>query len=144
MEFPEGYDHAEAKRRAGVLVARLNEEFNTSCHFDNSIQDASFHALLAVPGVSTEAGTQISVRLSCYARLAVVMAKHPGAYTGLDDAVTQGALTERDRARVETALHALGYVIVPEELLHRPYDGVTNLNSYQESATWWTRFFNYI
>ncbi|MFH8712803.1 hypothetical protein [Streptomyces zaomyceticus] len=42
---------------------------------------------------------------------------------------------------------SLGYVLVPEPALHRPYDGVTSLGTHTSprgEATWWIRFFDYL
>ncbi|WP_244205477.1 hypothetical protein [Streptomyces bobili] len=35
----------------------------------------------------------------------------------------------------------LGYLIVPEELLERDYDGPSRLPSHVQRPSWWHRFF---
>ncbi|MEU6222495.1 hypothetical protein [Streptomyces sp. NPDC047042] len=147
LEFPEDFDHPRAKELLTELHARLEQAFSHPCTVDRHVQDASFHALVGVPAEATGAGVHIGIRLSNYADLAVVTLPDPGAHDSLDDAVARGDLTETDRRRVEDALSDLGFVTVPERLLHRPYDGVTPLSGFRNPdhpATWWTRFFDYI
>jgi hypothetical protein len=49
-----------------------------------------------------------------------------------------------DRARVEGALQALGYVVVSEVLLRAEYDGDSELRWHGFHPTWWNRFFSYL
>ncbi len=147
LEFPDGFDHPRARRLLTELHARLEKEFAHPCTVDRHIQDASFHALVGVPAEAAGAGVHIGIRLSNYADLAVITLPSPGIHQSLDDAVSQGDLTETDRRKVENALSELGFTTVAERLLHRPYDGVTALNEFRNPdhpATWWTRFFDYV
>jgi len=147
LEFPDNFDHARAKRLMGELHIRLEEEFSHSCTLDGHVQDASFHALVGVPAEATEARVHIGIRLSNYADLAVITVPSPGIHGSLDEAVTQGDLTETDRQKLENTLSELGFTTVSEHLLQHPYDGVTSLSDFRNPdhpATWWTRFFDYI
>jgi hypothetical protein len=147
LEFPDDFDHPRAKSLLAELESRLEAEFSHPCTGDRCVQDASFHALVVIPAEATGAGVHIAIRLSNYADFAVITVDRPRAYTSLDDAVARGDLTEEDRHRVENTLSRLGFVLVPERLLHLPYDGVTDLGDFRNEdypATWWTRFFDYI
>ncbi|MGX1132029.1 hypothetical protein RKD49_004219 [Streptomyces glaucescens] len=160
LEFPDGFDLAQARMRALLLRKRLNDVFSREhqnpVRLDDRIQDASYYFALRIPPRATEAGEWICVRLSNYGDLAVILAPRPDSHPDLDAAVAAGALSEGDRKRVETTLTDLGYRVVPPRLLHRPYDGVTWLadsetdermaaHSVQPGeATWWTRFFEYL
>ena len=46
-----------------------------------------------------------------------------------------------DLAKVNRALSDLGYVVVPEELLERDYDGTSRLPWNVQHASWWHRYF---
>ncbi|NBE52938.1 hypothetical protein [Streptomyces boluensis] len=135
LEFPKGFDHERAASRAARLGERLSEVFDGPCSVDRT-QDASCYFTVDVPPRLTEAQEWIGVRLSNYGDLAVVTAPE---------------LAVEDRRRVEAELSGAGYVLVPERLLRRPYDGVTWLNDEVPGpnyglgrATWWTRFFDYL
>jgi hypothetical protein len=56
-------------------------------------------------------------------------------------------MSEGDRDRVETALVGSGYVVLPEDVLWRPYDGSNEAlrRFYDERhPSWFIRFFDYI
>ncbi|MEU6671215.1 hypothetical protein [Streptomyces sp. NPDC046727] len=143
LEHPDGFDHPAARLRAARLRDRLSEDFGWPCDLDEGIQDASYSFSVHVPARATEAGGFLAVRLSNYGDLAVVTTPAPGGHEDLDDAVCDGALSEADHVRVTTALSDLGHRLVPQRLLHRPYDGVTWLAA-EDCATWWTRFFDHL
>ncbi|MBL1083340.1 hypothetical protein JK359_15315 [Streptomyces actinomycinicus] len=155
LEFPDGFDHAAAGARAVRLQERLGRDFGQPCSLD-AVQDASCYFRVSIPRQATEADVHIAVRLSNYGDLAAVTTPRPDSHEDLDQAVAEGALSGRDRRRVEDALSDLGYVLVPLRLLHRLYDGVTWLADdvpgavvagyppHQGRATWWTRFFEYL
>lgn len=147
LEFPHGFDHRRALARVHALVERLQTGFGCRCALDTDVQDASFHADIAVPAEATGAGERITMRLSNFGDLAVIAAENPGCYLDLDEAEAEGALTPADRRTVETAAVSLGYVLIPEPILRRPYDGVTRLGEHSSpygEATWWIRFFDYL
>ncbi|MFG2838095.1 hypothetical protein ACGFYE_24170 [Streptomyces zaomyceticus] len=147
LEFPDGFDHRRAVARVQALTERLQADFGRTCVLDTGVQDASFHATVVVPAEATAAGEQITIRLSNHGDLAVVAAEQPGSYADLDEAEEAGALASADRRTVETAVASLGYVLIPEPALHRPYDGVTSLGAYtgpHSEPTWWIRFFDYL
>ncbi|WP_351225801.1 hypothetical protein [Streptomyces sp. NPDC002133] len=144
LEFPDGFDHRRALARVHALVERLETGFDCRCVVDTAVQDASFHGDVVVPAEMAAAGKRITFRLSNFGAFAVVAAENPGSYLDLDEAQAQGALTPADRRTAEAAVVSLGYVLIPERALCRPYDGVTPLGEYSEGATWWTRFFDYL
>ncbi|WP_030214722.1 hypothetical protein [Streptomyces bikiniensis] len=146
LEFPYGFDHPRALARVRALVDRLQTAFDCRCPADTGVQDASFHATVCVPAEATGAGERIVVRLSNFGDLAVASADFPGCYGDLDEAEEAGALTSADRRTVEEAARSLGYVLIPESALRRPYDGVTRMAEWalRGEVTWWTRFFDYL
>ncbi|MBO1419930.1 hypothetical protein [Streptomyces sp. FH025] len=146
LEFPDSFDHPRAKAMLGELARHLDGAFSQPCAMDDHIQDASYHALVHIPGEATETGVGIGIRLSNFGDLAVITVEGPGVHDDLDDAVAKGALAEADRRRVEAAVRGAGYALVPERLLHRPYDGVTPLAEFTPDTppTWWTRFFDHL
>ncbi|UFR01891.1 hypothetical protein KBP30_12135 [Streptomyces sp. Go40/10] len=143
LEHPDGFDHPGARLRATRLRDRLTRDLGSPCRLDEGIQDASFSFCVDVPAEAVEAGVPLSVRLSNYGDLAAVTTEAPDGHDDLDDAVRDGALSEADRVRITTALSDLGYRLVPQRLLHRPYDGATWL-AREDQATWWTRFFDHL
>ncbi|UBI40894.1 MULTISPECIES: hypothetical protein [Streptomyces] len=79
--------------------------------------------------------------MSKFGSLALICAENPGAFLGTEDAQAQGELDAADLAKVEWALADLGYVVLPEELLERDYDGPSQLPSHVQRPSWWHRFF---
>jgi hypothetical protein len=71
--------------------------------------------------------------------------QNPGAYLGLDEAQALGDLDGRDRASVQRVVQGAGYVVVPEELLDRRYDGQSQIllssREPHRQPSWWDRFF---
>jgi hypothetical protein len=143
LEHPDGFERPAARLRATGLRDRLSQDFGRPCRLDDGIQDASFSFCVSVPAEATDAGELLAVRLSNYGSLAAVTTPVPDSRDDLDDAVRDGALSEADRARITAALSDLGYRLVPQRLLHRPYDGATWLAD-EDHATWWTRFFDHL
>ncbi|MFJ7776929.1 hypothetical protein [Streptomyces yangpuensis] len=156
LEFPYGFDHESARAQAMRLRDRLTHDFGTAWRLDDGIQDASYSFMLHHPAEATAAGVPLAVRLSNFGNLAVVTTPRPDSHGDLDEAVREGALTPADRSRIEAALAALGYTLVPSRPLHRLYDGVTWLADEPEGAfyvsygphrgraTWWTRYFEHL
>ncbi|CAM5234941.1 hypothetical protein ACFV83_28975 [Streptomyces pharetrae] len=153
LEFPDGFDLNRARMRAIQLRKRLNDEFGdgrheTPCRLDDRIQDASYYFGVRIPPRATEADEWICLRLSNYGDLVVITTPRPESHPDLDAAVAAGALSVRDRERVETVLSEMEYQLVPLPLLQRGYDGVTWLAEAETGdgspVTWWTRFFEYL
>ncbi len=96
----------------------------------------------------------LAVRLSNFGDLAVVTTPAPGSHDDLGHAVADGAVCETDRRRIKSALSGLGYVLVPQRLLHCLYDGVTWLaggtgavtsySAHRGRAAWWTGLFEHL
>ncbi|KOX11058.1 hypothetical protein [Streptomyces sp. NRRL B-3648] len=154
LEFPEGFDYPLARARAIRLKDRLDEAFGHPCKLDDQIQDASYYFKITLLAEATETRIPVGVRLSNYGNLAVATTPMPDSHDDLDQAVRGGALSVADRGRIEAALTEFGYTLIPPRLLHRPYDGVTDLaeegpcyagyGPYQGRATWWTRYFEHL
>ncbi|MFC7973973.1 hypothetical protein ACFUT3_01755 [Streptomyces cinereoruber] len=146
VEHPPGYDHAATRALFERLVARLDADFDTRCTADHQVQDASLHARVEVPTEATVCGERIVVSVSNFGSMAVVAAENPGVYSDTEEAAEAGALDITDLRKVERALTSLGYVLIPERLLTRPYDGLSPLASYRpgERVDWWARYFDYI
>ncbi|NGN68779.1 hypothetical protein G5C51_33420 [Streptomyces sp. A7024] len=147
LEYPPGYDPVRTRARFDRLVARLDADFATRCHADRNVQDASLHARVDVPAGATGRGVAIVVSVSNFGSMAVIAAENPGVYLDTADAVAEGALNIEDLATAERALTELDYVVLPESLLTRPYDGVSVLTSYYgegRPCDWWIRYFDYL
>ncbi|MDT0463210.1 hypothetical protein [Streptomyces gibsoniae] len=147
VERPRGYDHAATRAVFEQLVARLDAAFDTRCRVDRQVQDASLHARVEVPGEATTCQEQIVVSVSNFGSMAVVAAENPGVYDDTDEAVEAAVLDADDLRSIERALADLGYVLIPERLLTRPYDGVSPLATYRPAEPrpdWWIRYFDYI
>ncbi|WP_438490269.1 hypothetical protein [Streptomyces sp. S186] len=154
LEFPHGFDYARAGTQAARLAERLSRELARPCVLDGPMQDASYSFMVRIPAAATEAGVPLGIRLSNFGHLAVVTTPAPDGHDDLDQAMKGGALSATDRWRIDSALSDLGYLLVPQQLLHRLYDGRTWLAddvgeaiSYGEHrgrATWWTRFFDHL
>jgi hypothetical protein len=144
LEFPEGYDHERAEFMRRALLERLSREFGQPCS-GVSRQDASAYFGVHIPAAATEAGVALSVDLSNFGDLALVATA---------DGLTEDTISEPEWRIIESALSDLGYVRVPQRLLLRPYDGVSDLadgypevdwdGSPNDPVTWETRFFSYL
>ncbi|MFJ5922796.1 hypothetical protein ACIQF6_09335 [Kitasatospora sp. NPDC092948] len=147
-EYPPGYDNSATRARFDRLVSRLDSDFATRCRADRNVQDAGLHARADVPAAATRLGVKIVVSVSNFGSMAVVAAENPGEFLDTAEAVDEGALHVDDLATVERALTELGYVVLPERLLTRPYDGVRErLASYYgegRPCDWWIRYFDYL
>lgn len=89
------------------------------------MQDASFLGQIVVPAAATAKGVAVFVRVSNFGGLALLGAEGPGRY---DDAETLDLIAAGDRESVLTALVALDYVPLLEDVL----------------GTWFARFFDYL
>ncbi|MFI9783464.1 hypothetical protein ACIHEI_08155 [Kitasatospora sp. NPDC051984] len=147
-EFPPGYDHRATRALFDRLVERLEADFAAPCWADRHVQDASLHGRVEIPASATKLGEQIVVSVSNFGSMAVIAAENPGVHTDTAEAVEEGALAPADLEAVERALTELGYVVLPEELLTRPYDGVNEgFASYYGDGLpceWWIRYFDYL
>ncbi|MEU9030891.1 hypothetical protein AB0D46_25905 [Streptomyces sp. NPDC048383] len=148
MEFPDGFDYNRAEARAGKLSERLTREFGFPCPVSPA-QDASSYFSMGIDAQATEAGGHLGIRLSNYGDLASITTPARGGlnddlHGDLDEAVAEGAISQADRIRVETALSDLGYVLVQQRPLQRRYDGVHTDWVWAGEPTWWVRFFYYL
>lgn len=145
LEWPSDYSNSKAAASMKRLVSGLESAFGTQCPSEGDNQDSSEYGRVEIPATATVCGARIIVCLSKFEPLALVAADNPGAYLGLDDAQALGDLDAGDLARVQRAVQDAGYVVVPEEILNRRYDGPSRLDwaSYEphRGPSWWDRFF---
>ena len=144
---PTGYDHAVVRAAFDVLVERLDAEFDTSCRVDRQVEDASLHGRIEIPVEAVRGRAQLVVSVSNFGSMAVVSAENPGAYLDLAEALADHAADSGDLQAVQGILAALGFLVIPEELLTRPYDGISDLASHyppDRAPDWWIRFFDYL
>jgi hypothetical protein len=141
LEWPRDYDRSETAVLLGRLVARLEGDFAARCLAEQDTQDSSEYGRVVVPTEATVCGTRIVVCVSKFGSLALVCADNPGAFLGTEEAWAEGELDAADLAQVNRALADLGYLVVPEELLERDYDGPGRLPSHVQRPSWWHRFF---
>ncbi|MFF7530879.1 hypothetical protein ACIP6Q_06140 [Streptomyces bobili] len=141
LEWPRDYNRSETAVLLGRLVARLEGDFAARCLAEQDTQDSSEYGRVVVPTEATVCGTRIVVCVSKFGSLALVCADNPGAFLGTEEARAEGELDAADLARVNRALVDLGYLVVPEELLERDYDGPVRLPSHVQRPSWWHRFF---
>jgi hypothetical protein len=145
LECPRGYSSDDVAASFGHLLSRLEADFGAQCTAEREIQDSSQYGRIEIPAEVTACGTRIIVSVSKFGSLAVVSAENPGAFLGTTDAREEGELDDGDLNKAERVLSDLEYVLVPEELLTRRYDGVSRLalqgvgGRWQPS--WWDRFF---
>jgi hypothetical protein len=145
LEHPPRYDHRETRTAFNALVDRLDADFSTSCEADRHVQDASLHGRIEIPVEAVGGAAQIVVSVSNFGSMAVISAENPGAYLDLAEALADGAITGQDLRTVRRALDELGYRVIPEELLTRPYDGSSGLGYPPDRQwSWWIRFFDYL
>jgi hypothetical protein len=128
------------------LVGCISEAFGCTPNIDagSSVQDATFYGQLIIPGRSTDTGADVAVRVSNFGHLAVYALERLGAYS---DAERDSLMAEADRSRVEFALGESGYVVLPEDVLWKRYDGVNQalLTLYGDRRPeWFIRYFDYI
>jgi hypothetical protein len=142
LETPADFDLAATRARFEQLVTGLDTAFDCQSDADRSVQDASLHARVEVPGGATATGGPLVVCVSNFGSLATVSIENPGAY---DAAELELLLDPEDAARLYGVLDELGYVVVPEAPLWQDYDGPSMISFLGEPPqTWWVRFFDYL
>lgn len=145
LERPPFYNHRKTRAAFNALVDRLDADFATSCRADRDVQDASLHGRIEIPVQAVGGAAQIVVSVSNFGSMAVISAESPGAYLDLTEALADDAITGPDLKTVRRALDELGYRVIPEELLTRPYDGISELGYPPDrQPDWWIRFFDYL
>ncbi|MEZ5412000.1 MAG: hypothetical protein R2761_28450 [Acidimicrobiales bacterium] len=145
LEFPADFDYDRANDRASDLCHRLECDFGCSLYLltGPGVQDATFRADIAIPPEATATGKQIWLRISNHGPLAIygigtIRASNRDADAGAE-------LHPDDRARLESALIEHGYIIVPNDPLHEPYDGLNDKwrGRMNPPFTWFVRYFDY-
>jgi hypothetical protein len=147
LERPVGYRHDLTRARFEALAARLEGDFGVGCYVDRHVQDASLHGRIEVPAGLLEGSAKLVVSVSNFGWMAVVSAENPGVYLDLAEAVADGAVSSDDLRTAVQALESLDYIVVPEELLTEPYDGIAPLAAHyppKHPPDWWIRFFDYL
>jgi len=126
-ESPPGFDYAAASSRFATFAKELSAKLvlNLRTETGSDIQDASFHSQIYLP---TSNDWHALLRFSNFGEMATVTEDEPAPPATL--------------AAVIELLAKHGYVYIPVEMLHRPYDGknlgVTGIDS------WWIRYFDWV
>jgi hypothetical protein len=144
LEFPAGYDHGETRSRFNHLVGQLDAAFSCASEADRHVEDASYHGRVVIPAAATATGAPLVIVVSNFGGLAVIAIDNPGVW---DQEEFAELLHPRDAERIYFALDDLGYTVVPEEPLWRPYDGDGSLRQFyppENPPSWWIRFFDYL
>lgn len=134
-EFPDGFANRAERGRFTRLVDDLERRFGTRCVVDDRVQDASYLGQVTVPAEATTKGEALFVRVSNFGGLVLLGAGGPGRY---HDRETRRLIGDRDWAHVVESVTSLDYVPLMEDVLHRPYDGPSHVDS------WFIRFFDYL
>lgn len=143
LEWPQGYDRRACAEPFRRLVARLEQDFAVRCELEQDTQDSSEYGRIHVPAAVLKGGSRLVVCLSKFGNLALICADNPGAFLSTAEAIEEGELHADDLVKVDQALRELGYVVVPEELLTRDYEGPSKQSLDGERPDWWARFFGY-
>jgi hypothetical protein len=132
-EHPPDADWSSSLAEVERLRPLLEDALGHQLRLDQDVQDASFFADL---GVLVEQSAvdgsiwlcyEICFRFSWFSRLYTI---HGNSWREFD---------------IDTAMSLLkhaGYIYVPEESLHYPYDGVNV--PFEAGLTWWVRYFDYL
>jgi hypothetical protein len=145
LEVPRVFDHTAAESRFGELVARIEDAFGVQCEHGHP-QDSACFGSVRIPAEATRTRTK-RTRTPCAVEVAVSAFGSLAAYRAVGELWDQVVPVHPDDGqRIEEALEALGYVIVPMEVLATPYDGpngwVFGASPYGSTGTtWYTRFF---
>lgn len=141
VEGPADYT-SEDFARFERLAHRLEATFGSGCRVDRNVQDASFRGRIDLSAEVTASGRPLVLVVSNFGSMAVLAVDNPGAWSQTE---FQALIHPHDMATIEAGLDEFGFVLVPEDPLWDPYDGVVATAVFGEGrATWWTRFFDYI
>jgi hypothetical protein len=145
LELPRDFDLAAAESRFGELVAWIEDAFGVPCEHGHP-QDSACFGSVRIPSEATRTRAKrtrtpfaVEVAVSAFGRLA--------AYRAVGELWDQVVPVHPDDGqRIEEALDALGYVIVPMDVLathyHGPNGWVFGPSPYEPTeTTWYTRFF---
>jgi hypothetical protein len=142
LEFPRGFDRRATSAKFERLVDLLDRAFDCRTEVDRTIQDAGCFGIIVVPAGATDSGETLTVMISNFGDLASVSLGAPDSYSAEETATL---FDPRDRARIDDALRALGYVIMSDAVIWSDYDGKTEIEGFpRHFSTWWDRFFNYL
>lgn len=129
LEFPPDYDFDTLSAAVLAVAMDLSRVYEAFCAIDSryngSVRDATFFGSVEVPAKATRKGRPAGLRLSSFGGLATVWG----------EAADREAITAVARDR--------DWLVVPPELLQRPYDGV-NAVYRATGGTWHGRFFDYV
>jgi len=152
-EIPQNFDRPAAQARFNMLAGRLSEIYGVRLFAGTGPhQDAAYFGEIYIAAEYTKASAThpifqfpLTVVVSNFGSLATyhhaLIADGPGDPSTLV-APERPPVHPDDQRRVEDVLTALGYVVVPEQVLNARYDGPNaDPASYM---TWYTRFFDYL
>jgi hypothetical protein len=143
LEVPRDFDLAATQRRFDLLAERVSEAYGCPCD-QGLMQDSAGFGSIGIPAEASRSRTK---RTRIPLPLLVSVSKFGGLATYGPPSTPSGQVPyvhPDDRQRIEDALAELGYLLVPEHILATPYDGPNGWAFDQASATWFTRFFDYI
>lgn len=148
LDVPRDFDLAAAESRFRELVALIEDAFGVPCEHGHP-QDSACFGAISIPSEATRTRAKrtrtpfaVEVEVSAFGSLATY---HPVGE--LWDQVVP--VQSDDAQRIEGALDALGYVIVPMDVLAMRYNGpngwVFGPSPYgRTDVTWYTRFFDFL
>lgn len=128
-EMPPGWDGIAARKKFSRLVSALEQRLNCRLEQDKQIEDAGHHGAAFLPPQLLAEDYTTSIRASNFGNLATIW--------------DEGTVVQMPYLKIIwQALEEFGYVYVPSNVLHRPYDG---RNPYIRSGSLWgDRFFDYL
>ncbi len=141
LERPTGFDHDAAQDRLDRLTTLLSEAFGHPCDPGHA-QDSACFGSVAVPGEATRTH-QNRTRKHPYLQVSVSRFGRLATYASRSRQHPAPAVHPDDRQRIEQAIADAGYVHVPDHVLYSPYDG-PNTWALEPTATWYSRFFDYL
>ncbi len=126
-ERPPGFDWQRAENQFAQFVESLSAALGTTLHSETGsyIQDASFHSEITLP---LQNPLVAWIRFSNFGDMVTVSNDNP---------VPEGTLQV-----IQNLLAQHGYVYIPAEVLHTPYDGHAAGVGWIRS--WWIRYFDWL
>ena len=148
VEVPRDFDQAAAESRFEQLVERVEEAYGVPCIHGYG-QDSACFGSIDIPADATR--TRAKRTRTAFALLVMVSAfGNLATYRPVGQVWDQVVpVHPDDRRLIEEALDAVGYVIVPNDVLDLPYDGpngwIFGSSPYERTdATWYSRFFDFL
>jgi hypothetical protein len=132
-EHPAGFDYPAMQRDFRSLAAHLGDLFSFPSEIYDGYpgdQDCSHFGDIIIPGDKTASQQSIGVRVSNFRPLVTYAQLYRVDWN----------IHPLDATVLDRVMESNGFIPVPGDLLHRPYDGVLALG---RDTTWFTRFFDW-